>query len=316
MPDRLTGKGCFRCWAVLLFAAVMPLSGCLFRSRKVEQRMSTAPLKAATQEELISYINQQAAKIKSMQATVDIDTSVGGVKKGTVTDYKEIRGYLLVRKPDKLRLIGLMPIVRNRAFDMVSNGREFKLWIPAKNRFITGRNDVVHPSASALENLRPQVLYDALLLDPVDPEQIAVMQNDFETVIDNKGQKALQADYEIEIITRKKNDRGWYLSRKIIFSRTDLLPHRQLIYDEQGNLATDARYDDFKDYDGINFPSETGIWRPQEEYSIRLKLVKLELNQTLKDEQFALQQPAGSETTNLDEKAQAQHPEPQGSDHQ
>ena len=302
--------------AVLLFLAIFPLSGCLFRSHKVEQRMSTAPLKSATQEELIQYINDQTAQIKSMEATVDIDTSVGGVKKGTVTDYKEIRGYLLVRKPNMLRLIGLMPIVRNRAFDMVSDGQHFKLWIPAKNRFIIGSNNVIQPSKNALENLRPQVLYAALLLDPVDPEkEIAVMQNDYESVTDSKGHKVLQPDYEIEVIKKKENG-GWYLSRKIIFSRIDLLPHRQLIYDEKGNLATDARYDDFKDYESINFPNEIDIWRPQEEYSILLKLVKLELNKLLTDEQFALQQPPGAETTNLDQKAAVQRPEAQGSEHQ
>ena len=302
--------------AILLLLMIFPLSGCLFRSHKVEQQISTAPLKSATQEELIQYINEQAAKIKSMEATVDIDTSVGGVKKGTVTDYKEIRGYLLVRKPNMLRLIGLMPIVRNRAFDMVSDGQHFKLWIPAKNRFITGSNNVVQLSKNALENLRPQVLYAALLLDSVDPEkEIAVMQNDYETVTDSKGHKVLQPDYELEIIKRKERG-GWYLSRKIIFSRTDLLPRRQLIYDESGNLATDARYNDFKDYSGINFPNEIDIWRPQEEYSILLKSVKLELNKPLTDEQFALQQPPDAETTNLDQKAAVQPPQAQGSDHQ
>jgi len=299
----------------LLLLGIMPLTGCLFRSRKVEQRISTAALKSATQQELIEAINQQAAKIQSLQATVDIDTSVGGVKKGTVTDYKEIRGYLLVRKPEMLRLIGLMPIVRNRAFDMVSDGREFKLWIPVKNRFVTGRNEVVRPSSNALENLRPQVIYDALLLDRIDPEkEIAIMQNDFEMVTDNKGRQVQQPDYEIEVI--RKGEQGWYLWRKLIFRRTDLLPHRQLIYDTHGNLATDARYDDFKDYEGINFPSQIEIWRPQEEYSIILKFVKLTLNQPITDEQFALQQPAGAEVTNLDQKAQANQPEPQGSDHQ
>ena len=39
-------------------------------------------------------------------------------------------------------MIGLMPIVRNHAFDMVSDGRDFKLWIPPKNRFVVGRNDI------------------------------------------------------------------------------------------------------------------------------------------------------------------------------
>jgi outer membrane lipoprotein-sorting protein len=296
--------------ALLLFLAIWPLTGCLFRSHKVEQRMSTAPLKTATQQQLIEYVNQQAAKIQSMQATVDIATSVGGVKKGTVTEYKEIRGYLLVRKPQMLRLIGLMPIVRNRAFDMVSDGRIFKLWIPVKNRFITGRNDVVHPSSNPLENLRPQVIYEALLLDRIDPEQeIAIMQNDFEMLDDGKGHRVQQPDYELEVIRR--GEQGWYLWRKLIFRRTDLLPHRELIYDTHGTVATEARYDDFNDNNGINFPQKIEIWRPQEEYSIVLKFVKLGLNQPLTDEQFALQQPEGAEVTNLDQRAQVNGPQAQ-----
>ena len=123
-----------------------PLSGCLFHSRKVERKMSTAPLRTATQADLINYINEQAKKVQSMQATVDIDTSVGGEQKGTVTDYKQIRGYVLARKPLMLRMIGLMPIVRNKAFDMVSNGQNFKVLIPPKNRFVEGRNDYVSPN--------------------------------------------------------------------------------------------------------------------------------------------------------------------------
>ena len=135
--------------ALAVLTLVFPLTGCLFRSRKVERQVSTAPLKSATQAELIEYINSQAAKVHSMQATVDIDASVGGVKKGRVTDYQEIRGYVLARKPAMLRMIGLLPIVRNQAFDMVSDGLYFKLWIPPKNRFIVPRRPTsicpVHP---------------------------------------------------------------------------------------------------------------------------------------------------------------------------
>ena len=87
------------------------------------------------------------------------------------------------------------------------------------------------------------------------------------------------------------------------------MPHRQLIYNERGDLVTDARYEDFKDYNGIMFPTQIDIWRPQEEYSILLKIVKLQLNQSLTDEQFALQQPPGAEVTNLDQKtSQASQP--------
>lgn len=286
---------------ILVFLAVFPLTGCLFRSRRVERQFSAAPLKSATQAELIDYVNDQAAKIKTLQATVDIDTSVGGVKKGKVTDYQQIRGYILARKPSMLRMIGLMPIVRNRAFDMVSDGRDFKLWIPPRNRFVVGRNDIEsHNAEQPLENLRPQHIYDALILREIDPQsEIAVMENNFEIVTDAKKHQVQQADYEIDVI--RKSDRGWFLSRKIIFSRTDLLPHRQLVYDQDHNVANDSRYEGYKDYDGVNFPSQIEIWRPQEEYDITLTIVKIQLNEPLPDDKFALEQPPGAQVVHLDQ---------------
>src|SRR5438270_12302406 len=199
-----------RARALVLLLATIPLSGCLFRSRKVERQLSPAPLKAAMQRELIDAINLQAARIRNLQATVAMHTSVGGANRGKVTDYKEIRGYVLARKPSMLRLIGLMPIVRNRAFDMVSDGRQFKLWIPPKNKFIIGRNDVIpRNTQQPLENLRPQHIYDALLLRQIDPEKdIAVMENGYETVTDAKRHRVEQPDYEIDVI--QKADHGWF----------------------------------------------------------------------------------------------------------
>jgi outer membrane lipoprotein-sorting protein len=296
---------------LFIVLAFLPLTGCLFRSRRVERVVSTAPLKSATQAELIEYMNGQAAKIKTLQATVDIDTSVGGVKKGKVVDYQQIRGYILARKPAMLRMIGLLPIVRNTAFDMVSDGRDFKLWIPPRNRFVIGRNDVeTHNPQQPMENLRPQHIYEALILREIDPQnEIAVMQNNFEIVTDAKHHQVQQADYEMEVIRR--GEHGWFLSRKIIFSRTDLLPHRQLVYDPDGNLATDSRYEGYQDHDGLNFPSQIEIWRPQEEYDITLTIIKLQLNGPLPDDKFALDQPPGAQIVHLD---QAQASRVSGSD--
>ena len=125
-------------WLLVLSIATIPLAGCLFRTRTLDRQLSNRPLKTAPQQQLIDYVNSQAAKIQSMQATVDIDASAGDAKNGRITDYKEIRGYVLVRKPAMLRMKGLMPVVRNTAFDMVSDGQEFKLWIPTKNKFVIG----------------------------------------------------------------------------------------------------------------------------------------------------------------------------------
>jgi outer membrane lipoprotein-sorting protein len=296
--------------ALVLLLAVVPLTGCLFRSRKVERKLSNAPLQSATQQELIDAINNQAARIQSLQATVDIDTSVGGVNKGKVTDYKEIRGYVLARKPAMLRMIGLMPIVRNRAFDMVSDGKEFKLWIPSKNRFMIGRNDAatVNPR-QPLEGIRPQDLYEAILIREIDPDnEIGVLENGYETVLDARRHRVEQPDYEIVVI--RKDKQGWYLSRKIIFSRSDLQPHRQFVYDQNGQIVTDVHYGESKDYDGIKFPIQIEIERPQEEYDITLNIIKLELNKAITDDQFALPQPPGAEVVRL---GQPDNPKPQSS---
>jgi outer membrane lipoprotein-sorting protein len=289
-----------RLWAVLVFLAVVPLSGCLFRTRRVESNLSPLSLKSANKPELVSYINSQAAKIQTMQATVDIDTSVGGAKKGKVIEYKEIRGYVLARKPAMLRMIGLLPIIRNTAFDMVSDGQEFKVSIPPKNRFVIGRNDLVtHNEQQPLENLRPQIIYDALLLREINEQkEIAFLKNDTEPET-QKGRRFEQPDYVIGVISERGQQK--WLSREIIFNRTDLLPDRQLIYDENGTLVTDARYRDYKDYNAVLFPSIIEIRRPEEEYDITLHMVKLEMNLPLGNGKFVLEKPPGAQVIHLDQ---------------
>jgi outer membrane lipoprotein-sorting protein len=286
--------------AVLIVLATLPVSGCLFRTRRVEQSYNPLSLKTATKADLIAYINRQAAQIQTMQATVDIDTSVGGEKKGKITEYKEIRGYVLARKPAMLRMEGLMPIVRTRAFDMVSDGKQFKVWIPPKNRFVVGQNDVVTSNPQQpLENLRPQVIYDALLLREIDPQtETPFLEDSKETLVGDKGHKYDQPAYEIGVLRGEGMD-SW-LSRKIVFNRQSLLPDRQLIYDQAGNLVTDAKYSEYKDYNGVSFPSKIEIKRPQEEYDITLNVVKLDMNKPLGDNTFVLDQPPGVQVIHLD----------------
>src|SRR5271166_4786332 len=286
---------------VSLLALLLGEAGCLFRTRIVEPRTSTAKLQSATKQELVARIKQEATGIKTVSMTVNIDTSVGGEKKGKVTGYQKIRGFILLRKPDKLRRIGLFPIVRNTAFDMVSDGDRFKLSVPSKNKFYVGSAEVTHPSENPLENLRPRVIYNALFLPPIDGnDEIAVMEDDTEMIVDTKRKKLLeQPDYVIDIIRRSGND--WYIARKIIFERVKLTPHRQIIFDAKGDVTTQVTYQVYVDYNGVSFPNVIQIDRPMEEYSIRLTVDKVTLNEPLREDQFALQQPPGSLLVNLDQ---------------
>jgi hypothetical protein len=197
-------------------------------------------------------------------------------------------------------MIGLFPILQSHVFDMVSSGQEFKLWIPPKNQFIVGNNivgnsDGASPSTPPLENLRPQVIYDALLLQAVDLQnEVAVLEEGEHMAIDPRTQKpVLQPDYTLDII--KQNGHGWYLSRKTVFDRNDLQLHQQVLYDEHGSVVTDVLYDKYREFNGVFFPTNIKIWRPQEEYSIKLAVTKMTINGPIMDDQFVLEAPSGAD---------------------
>ena len=284
----------------VIAVTLLPLTGCLFRTHRVEPRLSTARLQQASKQQLIEFINRQANQIQTLNATVTISPAVGGSKKGQVTEYTDISGFVLVRKPSMLRMIGLVPVLRNRMFDMVSDGKNFSLSVPPKNKFIVGRNDVIHPGHSTLENLRPQAIFDALLLREIDfQNELAVLENTTEPVVEAKSKKQVEEpDYTLEVIDKTEGDAA--LARKIIFNREDLLPHRQIVYDKVGNVVTDARYEEYQNTSGINFPTRITINRPQEEYDIILEVEKVRFNEQLTDDQFQLPQPPGSELVRLD----------------
>lgn len=285
---------------VLSFLTIS-LSGCLTRTRVVDQRqVNTSNLLSATLPELVERINADAKKISTLSATVQIATSVGGAKKGQVTDIEEVKGYILEKDPDMLHVIGLLPVVHTRAFDMVSDGKTFKLSIPPLNKFITGPADEpAEPSKNTLQNLRPHVFFDSLLLHEIRPDEIVVLEQGTQVVQDSRNKKKTWQipNYVVDVIERSGD--WWRLERRITFDRTELRPHQQMIYDQSGALATQATYDNFSDFSGVNFPSQITINRPKEEYTIVLTIEKLEINKALTEEQFTLPQPPGVQLTTL-----------------
>jgi outer membrane lipoprotein-sorting protein len=299
---------------LIFLIALLSATGCGFRSsHPVKMRTSTAMLKDATLEQLVESINTNAEKLKTLKATVDIDSSIFEEKKDRVEDNPQVAGVILVRKPEMLRMRIYVPVIHNVMADMVSNGRNFELASPIKSKFYVGSNQQpVKPSPQPLENLRPQHISDALLLKPIEEgKEIAVLENTTEVVKDPKNHKDVQ-QLAYTVLVIDKDSAGHYLSRKIVFSRTDLLPHEQSIYDRQGRLVTFVRYENFSDYSGLLLPAIVAIQRPIEGYAITISMVKVDVNVPLTDDQFVLTQPPGSQVINLDTKSSASTiPEPE-----
>jgi len=288
--------------AAILLLCLIPLglSSCLARRRAFARTggKPTQPLLVADRSLLVDIIARQYAAIRDFNATVDMVPALGSAEKSKITEYKDVRAFILFRQPGNIRLIGLYPVVRNKAFDMVSDGTNFKLYVPARNRFLVGRNEIDRPSQNKLENLRPQHFLEALLVRPVDASRDKLLLENF-TDEDN-------AFYVLHVV--HVNGGGQLqLDRTIWFNRYNLTMARQLILDAAGNILTDARYTEWRPYDNVAFPKHIEINRPHDEYAVVIDIVKMDINKGVSDDKFVLEQPEG---TTLQVVGQAPAPAP------
>jgi len=288
---------------LLLFClSALDFSGCFVRRRIITRKGGnpTPVLITADKQTLIDHLARQYQAIESLSATVDMTPALGSSEKSKITEYKDVRGYVLFRKAADIRIIGLYPVVRNKAFDMVSNGKDFRLYLPASNRFVIGSNELIARSPNKIENLRPQHFLEALLVAPMQPGEKAELVN--LTDEDN-------AVYILHFI-RLGPDGEVLPARSIWFSRINLHIARQLVYDPAGNILTDARYSDWQNHDGIPFPKTIDITRPQDEYAVVLTVVKMEINRGVSDDKFVLEQPEGTQLQVLGQPAPTPPPPP------
>ena len=284
-------------------AACLPmllLTGCLKHTRLLERPQAPAVVLTASPQQLIQQLDERYNAIHSMLAKVMIQASVGGASKGKETDYTSVRGDILLRQPAMLRVLGLLPVIETRAFDMVSSGKRFTLLIPPKNLAITGTGTVTTPSKNPLMNLRPAVFYDSLLIKKVDPDDLVYVTSDTGIVRAPKTHHLMaEPDYELGVLRRIGNSQQLMPERVIHISRTNLLPFQQDEYNSHGILVTRTLYSSYRTFDGIPFPTKIIINRPIDGYQLTLTIEKLTFNHPLGDEQFELKIPAGTKMQRL-----------------
>ena len=287
-------------WLKLLALLLPVLTGCLSHTRKLQQpRLAGAALNADAVQ-LVEAVNHRYNQINSLTATVEFAASVGGAHKGQQTDYPSFQGYILFRKPEMLRVLGLVPVLHTHAFDLASDGSNFTLLIPSKSRAIEGTNAVSKPAANALENMRPAVFLDSILIHSIAPDRIVTLTHSSQTSFEGKNKQLIETpQYDLTVLNPGHSNPGSGLAqiakptRVIYFSRVDLMPSEQDIYNNDGDLETQVRYGPYQMFNGMAFPSTISIDRPLEEYRIVLTVSKVTFNQALPDEQFQTKVPDG-----------------------
>jgi outer membrane lipoprotein-sorting protein len=169
---------------------------------------------------------------------------------------------------------------------MVSDGKDFKLFLVSKDLFIEGSNNAPPVSKNKLENLRPDAFLSSMLIRPVESgSEIPVLED------------ATDEDNALYILhfLKQTPDGRWIIARNIWFDRTNLNIVRQKVLDPMGAIVSDTRYSKWQVYSGVMFPAHIDINRPVEGYGLVMDVADMKMNVNLTDDKFALNQPDGSQ---------------------
>jgi hypothetical protein len=261
--------------------------------------------RVASREELLEKYNAFASSVKSLNATVELKTTAGSQYSGLILEYHEVKAFLLAARPANVRMVGQAPVIGKTIFDMASDGKEFRVWLPTKNKFLIGDVRLERNSEKPLENLRPQHLLDALLWPEIRKE---------ETVLIEEFNDENSRFYVLTVL------RGGYTTeiyRKIWFDQADLNVFRLQSFGPKGVLLSDVHVSDWQPLPSTgaaaasgpqSFPRAIRIERPHDDYRLDLQVTKIDLNGDLVRDRFQLAQPPASELVRVESNANSKQP--------
>jgi outer membrane lipoprotein-sorting protein len=271
------------------------LSGCSYfipTKRHLPVPKAPAIVQTATPDQLVEQLNQRWSALNTLTATVEIYATETKSSEGVAQDFPSCRGYILMRKPRMLRVLGTYFGVK--IFDMASDGNQFTLVIPSKNLAIKGSNTVTDKSATAWENLRPDFFLDAIGVRGLEPDDEYMVSTDTETVADAANKHLFsEPEYTLSVMRRKNGHENLPI-RTVTFHREDMLPYDQYVYNSDGELETQIFYTNYATFSAGKYPSKVTIKRPKEGIQLVLSVERVEENVDLPAGQFEVKIPDGA----------------------
>jgi hypothetical protein len=299
-----------RILACTVLATLTALSGGCGGAVKTTKVMApgTKPVMlSATREQLLGIYDATASTVRSVNATLELKPTAGSAYSGIIEEYHEVKAFLLAQRPASIRVVGQAPVIGSTVFDMASDGDTFRVFIPSKQKFLTGSVALERSSKKPIENLRPQHLLDALLWPEITAQDTVLL----EEFNDETGR--------YYILTVLRGPETPEIARKIWFNRADLQVARLVTYGPGGMLLSEVYVSDWQPLAAPGapapgpgspaaFPRAIRIVRPHDDYRLDLQITKLALNESLPADRFQLAQPEGTELVRVGETPEEKKP--------
>lgn len=289
------------CLATLLLGLLGVGSGCVKRTVTVPVSARIREAKTATLEELLSELDRYTKKIVSLSSSsVRVTFTSGRLDSGKLQEYRSAPGYILLRRPDMIRLNVQNPLTKTTIVELVSRGEEFYVWYPRENKFFTGRNDVKEfevegqPAFSA----RPIHLFEAILPRNVAPEtpdeRIALTE-----------EQDASAKYYVLMLFRETGSARIVPVRRLWIDRSNLAVARMETFAGDGTRTSIVDYSEFAETEGFVLPLSVRIERPTDKYMLSMQFKAWRVNPDLPDTAFVLTPPEGAQLVTLKERVRS-----------
>ncbi|MBC8031833.1 MAG: hypothetical protein H7Z16_17250 [Pyrinomonadaceae bacterium] len=343
MPDPLSASRLSRQSILLLiFPLLIATSACgLFsKAQRVQVPQLLKPLAEANKALLLNEINRQTT-VQSIQGKIDIqfeDTSFA--ESGIVEKYRQTEGSLVLQRPGKIYLVIQFSFVD--IAQMSSDGERFRVAVlrgdEKYKRFVKGTNNAVYPkleeattpatpnapkkptqttekeAVSALSNLRPQHLTDAMMIQPAGDASLVYVQSEFfqeendSAARAKKNTRVVRGYYLLEEFTQPSSGEA-RLVRRFWFDRVNTIRlARVQFFGDQGLLLTDVSYSNettFGEGTKYRLPSRIEITRPHDQYKLTISYqspATVGVDKEFRPEAFILENKGDLPEVDLDER--------------
>ena len=261
----------------------MLTQACLSEKKKV---VPVLPVNhTATADELLEHVAARASS-RSLKSTVLLELRVLNDERTERETFREVKGAVVGRRPDGIRVQAQVPVTGQRAFDMTSDGESFRVYLAWERKVYEGETALDARSEKRVENIRPGHVLEPLLIEPPRDDEIAVLVN----------RREGRTPYQIlQLLRRKPSGDGYWLAREFYFNRTDLAMSRLEIFTPEGDLATVARYGEWVESEVGPRPTTVAVSRPLDGYDLNVRLVTPKWDAPVEDDAFILDAPENVE---------------------
>lgn len=303
---------------LLCVLLILTASGCL----SVKTTKSTAILlktyDRATANSLIEKINSltEVASIKGNASLKLTDLRLS--EQGKIEPYRPADALIILQRPEQIRLLIRVPIIKQNIADMTSDGNKFRIavYYPDEyKRFLVGSNSRDYSQEvekmagqdqkkvqqkqqiSSIARIRPQHITEAVLIKPITVEnsnlQYFVSDLTREEVDTPVGQtpKRVLRSYQVLYLLEKVGSGELKLIKEFWFDRTQAnlpLAHMQ-IFNQDGAVVSEVSYKKYKPVGKTAFPQTIEVIRSMDNYTLELNFENTQENTDIEKSVFYLE---------------------------